>query len=446
MAQTQTTRTFSGLIKEYMPYDMLREEVVKRDWFLTNSEIDTEFGGGTMYVPFMGAKASSVQYGVYAPEARIKQSQYVKGSITGYKELWGSLKFNDSDLQEHGNMEKSFLALLPEEIEQFSMHMKERASQAFLNGAWIASVTANSASATGIIAVDKPELLEDGMQVVVEEYVAGFPTVSESIGNAAATIPDGAAATLAFITAIDMNASTCQLVDENGTAIDLSTAGDELEIGPDALTDRPRIYPVNGENTDNQFESLRSSLLTVGNGGAATLYGQTKTAYSYLQALNFNGGSGGAYEVTSSNILDRIFDAQTRVQKVGKGNPMDILISPDNMKFVKRVLEVSRAYEKKDVKASPFGWQEITIGGPTKELTFVQINEIDNDILPIIDKRSWKIFSNGMFERRQDPDGKEYFTVRGANGFVYIVDIRFFAQLVWHAPSYNGILHGVDIA
>lgn len=432
-----TDRSFNDLIKEYMPYDLHKEEVVKRDWFLSNSTIDESYKGGTLYVPFQGQKASTVQKAIYADVAKIKQSKHIKAKITGYKETWGSMIFNDSDLQEHGDLEKSFLKILPDEVDQFNRTMKEHISREFLNGPWICRITAASASAAGIVVVDRPERLEVGQQVVVEEYTAGFPTVSHSVGNASASV----GYTEAYVKSINMNTKEVVLANSAGVALDFSAGGEDLAIGANPVRDQPRIYLVNAEVVANQFQSLRSALLSAANGGSATLYGETKTAYPVLQALNFDGSG-----ILVTNILDKLFDFHTATKLIGKGNPQFLVMGEKAGKACKKSLEVSRTYEALDKKASPYGWETITIGGAKGMFTIVIVNELDDDMILILDKSSWKVFSNGMFRRRKDPgDGKEYFTIRGATGFQYVIDIAFFGDMIVHAPSYNGIVYDINL-
>ena len=57
-----TTRKFQDMLNEYLTYDMLKEEFLKRHWLLSNIEIDDGWKGGTLPVPFKGAQASSLKF------------------------------------------------------------------------------------------------------------------------------------------------------------------------------------------------------------------------------------------------------------------------------------------------------------------------------------------------------------------------------------------------
>jgi hypothetical protein len=98
-------------------------------------------------------------------------------------------------------------------------------------------------------------------------------------------------------------------------------------------------------------------------------------------------------------------------------------------------------------KASQYGWMEISVGSPTNApIKLVGINEADDDCIMFIDWRGIKFYSNGSFQKRKSPDGKEYFEIRATSGYSYIVDICLFGELVVQRPSYCGILYGVNVA
>lgn len=428
---TPQTRSFSGLIKEYMPYDLLAEELIKRDWLLSNSEFDQSYKGGTLYVPFEGAQESTIQYGNYAGQSNITQFQPVKASINGYKELWGSMIFNDSDLDEHGDLERSFLKVLPSRLNGFIGRMREAVSRALLTGSHIAVVTTTASANNGLLIVDKPELFELGQEVSIEDYTA-FP------GTAQTTVSS------AFVRAINMETKTLTLYDARtgGSVIDFS--GNVISAG----TGSPgygRVYHPGGlPSQTNQFLSMKSALLSAANGGSSTLYGQTKLSYPYLQAHQESGSA-----ITAATILDGIFDAFTNVKKVGKGNPSKAVMSYKHGASVMKALEVSRMYSGGDRKANAFGWTEMQITGVAGMLDVVFVNEMDDDVIFMLEPGSWKIYSNGMFKRRKDPDGKEYFTLRGESGgqgtgYQYIVDTKFFGDMIIHAPSHNGVIHSIS--
>ncbi len=115
-----TTRSFQDMLNEYLPNTLLKEEMLKRDYILQNCQKDNNWKGGKIIVPFKGAGASSVRMGKLTAAGDISQDTYVRGSIDAYKEAWGSMIFNHTDLVQHQGAritEDSFLKILPNQID-----------------------------------------------------------------------------------------------------------------------------------------------------------------------------------------------------------------------------------------------------------------------------------------------------------------------------------------
>lgn len=74
-----TTRTFQSMLNEYLPNELLKEEMIKRDYLLTNVEKDDGWLGGTLIVPFKAAGASSVAAGGLSASNDIAEDKYVRG-------------------------------------------------------------------------------------------------------------------------------------------------------------------------------------------------------------------------------------------------------------------------------------------------------------------------------------------------------------------------------
>ncbi len=420
-----TTRTFQAMLNDFLPNDLLKEEMIKRDFLLNKVEKDDTWigasaasgNGGNLIVPFKAAGASSVASGSLSASNDIAEDNYVRGVITTQQEIWGSMMFNHRDLMEHESVsEKNFLKILPDAVNDFMDYMKNVVSVAMLNGAWFAKTTAASTSASGLLVVDRPDRFVIGQKVIVT-----------------ATSP---ATMTCYVSAININTRTITMVTTRGG----STASD---FNANNVASAAKLY--NDGFQTSSFSSLRDALLSLTNGGSTTLYGQTKTAYPYLQAVNIDGSG-----VTAANIVEKIFHGFTQTRLFGKGNPTDIVMSYANLGYVLAVVEASKgAYNVKpgSQKASQYGWTEIEIGSVTNQsLKFVGVQEMDNDIIMYIDWRGLKFYSNGMFRKRKSPDGIEYFEVRATTGFQYIIDVCLFGDLVVHRPSYQGIMYGVSIA
>ena len=87
---------------------------------------------------------------------------------TTMKELWGSILVREADLYRHGDMEQSYLKIMPEKIEEFVKYMQSLVASGFLQGPRIAKATADG-EADGEITVDKPHLFRKGMKVEIDD-------------------------------------------------------------------------------------------------------------------------------------------------------------------------------------------------------------------------------------------------------------------------------------
>jgi len=76
-----TKTSFNNMLKKYMPYKLLWEEVMKRDYFLMKAEKDQKWKGGELQVPFKGGSASSIKYGGLTDVADIVENKYVLGTV-----------------------------------------------------------------------------------------------------------------------------------------------------------------------------------------------------------------------------------------------------------------------------------------------------------------------------------------------------------------------------
>jgi len=418
-----TTRTFQSMLNEWLNYDLLREEFIKRDYLLQKVEKDNGWKGGTLPVPFKGASASSISFGSLTAGNDVSQDTYVRGEITSQPEVWGTMKFNHRDLMEHNGKvkEQSFLKLLPSALEDFMDNMKNCVSINILSGTHVATLTADG-TALGVAAVDRPERFTIGMKLQIDD-------------------DDSAAATV-YVKAIDINSKTITVSEERGGAV--------LDISAYTTAQNAKLY-VDGAQS-NSMTSLRSSLLTAANGGSATLYGQTKLAYPYLQAINIDGST-----VTATNIHEKIFNAFTDIRNLGRGNPDTVLCSYKHLGNIMKLIEHSSnvatatnvigkgAYNVQpgSMKASLYGWTEIVIHGVRGVLKVVGVQEMDDDVIFFIDWRALKFHSNNFFTKRTNPDGRQFYEVRETTGYYYLVDICLFGDLVLSRPSYCGVMHSI---
>ena len=199
-----STRSFNDMLKQYVPYKLLSDEIIKRDYFLSTVEKDQNWKGGALQVPFVGANASSISIGSLASETDISEDVFVKGEVAAYKELWAAMKFNQRDLDEHGNMEQSFLNILPDRIDVFAQSMKETLSSSLLVGANIdVCGVAHASKANGVLNVGRPEKFQIGQKIFVA-------TGAGAINNLGAADKSG------YVVAVDLVNATISVAASRG--------------------------------------------------------------------------------------------------------------------------------------------------------------------------------------------------------------------------------------
>lgn len=411
-----STRSFSAMLNEYLTYDLLEEEMISRDYLLSRVEKDNGWKGGALKVPFVGAGASSIAFGSLTDSTDISEDQFVRGEVASQKEVWGTMSFNHRDLLEHDGSipETTFLRILPDRVDRFMDFLKQAVSTSLLNGPHMAKLTVDG-TAAGVAVVDHPERFRLKQKVYFVD------------GNSAAS-------SAGYVQSININTKT--IVVHTTRA-----GGSTLDISAYTVDQTAKVYMDGAQTAANQFSSLRGALLSATNGGDTTLYGQTKTSYPYLQAVNIDGSG-----VLPTNILDKLFQGYVDVRRLGKGNANEVLVSYKWLGFALSQLESSKGpynIQQGSQKTSPFGWTEVTIGGVKGELKLIGIQELDDDIAIYMDWSAVKFHTNGFFRKRIAPDGKMYFEARATTGYTYLVDICLFGDLVVNCPTKCGIMFGI---
>lgn len=414
-----TTRSFQDMLNEYLPNDLLKEELIKRDWFLTNVDKDDSWKGGQIIVPFQGAMATSTKFGSLTDSTDVAEFDYVRGTISAYKEVWGTLKFQHTDLiQNDGKVKEStFLKILPNQIDQFIDYMKMLTSINLLSGPHFATATADG-TAGGVLAVDRVDRLEIGQKSTLDDNNSTQVDV--------------------YCIAIDVNART-------GT-FSLTRGGAAADISAYTVAQGAKLYHdgilVGGVATNN-FTSIKSSLLSLANGGTASLHGQTKLSFPYLQAINVSGSS-----ITAANILEKLFDAFATIRILAKAGSADkCVMSYKHLASCMKALELQKGGFKvsaSQTKVSQYNWTEIEVMGVKGSFTLVGIQEADDDVIMFLDMNAMTFRSNGFFRKRTAPDGKQYFEVRATSGYSYILDVCLFGDLEVTKPTACGIVHSIS--
>jgi hypothetical protein len=421
MAAQETTRLFQDMINDFLPNELLMTEMNDNVYVLNKCEKDDSWTGqGDLIVPFEGAVASSIRYGKLTAAANIADDVFVRGKVTKQKEIWGTMRFYSRDLMEHKSVSvKNFLQILPGRIDRFIQRKKNAVSTNLLIGAHVAKTTATSTANDGVVTIDRPDRLEINQLL---QYTTSDSTDVTS-----------------YVKSVNLSLKQAVLVTARGgsTVVNFAAAGKDLAVGA-------KFYNEDAE--DNAFTSMRDALLSAANGGSATLYGETKLSYPYLQAINVDGGAGGL-AITAENIVDSLFDAGLDITLLGKGNPTDIVLSLKRWGAVVKVLQHAKGSYNVipgSLKTNELGWKEISIGGHKGEFKVIGVHEADDDLAMFIDWRAFKFYSNGGFRKEMSPDGLEYFTVRGEDGYQYIIDLCLFGELVCQIPSYCGVVYGIN--
>lgn len=413
-----TDRTFQDMLNEYLPNSLLKEELIKRDYVLTKVKKDNNWKGGKIIVPFKAQGASSIKVGGLTASNDISQSKYVRGSIDSYKEVWGSMIFNHTDLLQHDGKikESTFLRILPDTIEDFMEYMKMVVSVQLGTGPHFAKVTSDTNAATGRLVVDRIDRFCLDQKFSLDD--------------------DDSAPLDVYVTAIDVNLSEITVsATRGGAAANVSA----YSVAQNAVCLHDGVT-----GTADIFTSIKSALLSAANGGSVQLHGKNKIAYPYLQAVNINGSS-----VSATNIIEKIFDGYVDVRIKARGKADTVLMSFKNLANCMKKVELGKGDFKvspNSEKASIYGWDEIQVMqvGTRKMLTFVGIQEWDDDIIAYLDWSAMTFRSNGMMRKRTAPDGKQYYETRTTSGYAYILDVFLFGELEVTKPGTCGIMFGIS--
>lgn len=408
-----TTRTFSNMLNEYLPEKLLLDELKKRNWALQNIEQDDSWLGGNLVIPFLGAVGSTVTFGSLAASNDIAEELSVRGQVSAYKEVWGSMLFNETDLLQHGKLsEQNFLKIIPDAIMRHADYLSGMISQNLLTGSAVALATADG-TIGGNITVAQPDRFQIGMKVSVDDNNSSPVT--------------------GYISTINMNTGVLLVVTARGGAT-------PVDLSPYTVAQGAAIY--NDGQQANGFDNLPNQLLSAANGGAASILGVTKTSYPFTQSINVSGSA-----ITATNILSQIFDAYVTVRRLGGGKPFKVVMSYKNYGSCLKSLETQKGAFNvipNAKKTEAYAYDAISIGGFAGTLELNAVQEMDDDKIMLLDMSTLKFYTNGGIRRRRAPDGKEFFEVRNTSGFQYIVDHCLFGEFVVNQPKKNGIIYGIS--
>jgi hypothetical protein len=434
-------REFNDMLNEYLAVDLLRAELVKNMYSFEQMNKDDSWKGGAIPIPFEGQSASSVEFGQLPATTDISSFKYKRGYLqqSDMTEVWGSLKFRHRDLIEHDGKvnEKSFLRMLPGQINDFITYFKTAIAVNLLAGPHFATLTVDG-TVGGVIEVDKVNrfqldqkvVLDDGNSIPSTFYVVGIDINGGTLKKGAITLSGtrgGVAGTADPVTTLQANAYT--------------------------VAQSAKVYHPGAQA--NSFNSVGNQILAAANGGSATLYGFTKTAYPFLQAVQTDGSA----ISSGATLIAAIFDGYTRRQILGKPSAsLDVVMSYKLFGLVLKALEASGntdTFAKGQFNITPgsrkvsvYGWQQIQIGSVTGDLmTLTALQEMEDDRVYYLDWSGFTFFSNGLIRRQEAPDGQQYTVERSVtDGFAYILDHCVFGQMVCTSPWKQAVLHSIPLS
>lgn len=413
-----TTQNLTALLKRYQPYNLIMEEMKRRNYFWNKVKKKTGWApGSTMTIPFEGGEYSSMAFGALTDSSDVANMTAVAGTLSTQPELWGTMKFAERDLDAATDLEKAFATLVPAKTKQFVERMTDRVSMSLLHG-HVARIYAtwNGADAddatNGVVYVDHPERFTLGERIYIDD-------------------DNSSPITTAYVTAIDRDTHLITVKDARsaGAAVNLSSYVDEAQ--------NPRIFLVGGVSSG--FTSLRSQILSSANGGAATQFGETKTAYPILQGQNFSGD-----DITADNILEVVNDYFFDTARFGSGNASEIIMSYKNFKNCVAGLQANNKRYSQGDKSAGYGFRSIELMGPENDYKITGLKDLDDKEMYIIDWSTLTFHGHEFFQRKRHFNGEEFFLERATSGFNYLIDIKLQGDLVCSAPSHNGVIHSIS--
>jgi len=396
--------SYGALLKRYTPESLLENEFTKLSYIWQNCEKDKSWRGGVYEIPIFEAGFSSLQYGSLAASNDIGEMDVALGT-TSMKELWGSILVREADLYRHGDMEQSYLKIMPEKIEEFVKYMQSLVSTGFLQGPRIALVTADGNN-SGEITVDKPHFFRKGMKIEVDD--------------------DNSALVTGYVRSINLNTNKLLVYNarSGGAVVDLSgyTAAQNAIV---------RIVGTASE----AFTSLPEFLLPAANGGADAIYGKTKADYTALQSLT---ASGSAW--TAATVLDDVLSAYYAFCEKRGEMYKEIWVGTGLYKNIAKKLETSKRATIMDKKAG-FGFNSVDVIGAEGQAKIVCMRDMPADKLYFGDSTKVKFAGADPFKRKMY-NGDEFFMVRGTTGPEYISDMALRGDFIIK-PAQWAVVHSV---
>lgn len=413
-----TVSQFQNMLNQYLPLDLLKAEMIKRDYLLQKVNKDESWKGGPLVVPFQVQQASTIEFGQLADQADISNYKYARGLINQQPEVWSSLQFFHKDLIQHDGRipESTFLRILPDQIDAMLNRFRMVLSTHLFATSGAISLVSADGTNLGVLKVNRIDRFELDQKVVLND--------------------DGTAGQkIVYVIGININ--------QQSITVSFTRGGTAADVSAYTVAHKTKIY--NPGSLTMGMTSLGSQLLPAGAaGGSSTIFGQDKLSAPYLQAVAVDSS-----DVTASNILSKIFDAYSLRQSLAKsGEIPEAVMSFKHMGNILKQIELTKgafSVVPQSRKVSVYGWSTIEIGSVNGSvLKLVAVQECPDDIIYMLDWSGITLFSNGMIRRRKSPDGLEFFETRATSGYSFIVDHFFAGDLVVVAPWKQLVMYNIN--
>lgn len=418
---------YNAMLNEHLAFDLLEEEVKKQSYILDNCTIKKDWVSGTIPVPFKAGKGGTIVMGGLASEAEISRTSYVRGELSTMKEAYGSLIVSEKDIMLNGKIsEQSFIKILPDQLEDLRDVYTQSVSTQVLNGGALTVVSANG-DASGNVSVSHPERLTIGQRLT-------FKGVGESATGYVKTIDVNTGAIL-LVTA-PAGSTGCVLNADGGDASQADIDAGDL------------VYLSNGDS--HNFTDVSSMLLPSGiHSAPATLFGQTKASYPFLQTTYKDGDS---TCVSAAGLLGELFDTQGKAQKRG-ANPKEWILSYTNYLAIKKYIETTAGTSYRIIDSGKdtvnyAGTKKIVIGGIDDETTIRAVRDMPDYLTLCWDVKDLEFHCppTGFFHVLETPEGNKYYTVRTAGtgtdaGYKYISDIVLRGEFIHTKPWNTAVIY-----
>jgi hypothetical protein len=391
-----------------MPEKLIMNDFEKKNYLWQAVEKDGDYVGSTWEVPRLEAGFSSLQYGTLTADTDIAEAQVAMGTQSAV-ELWGTILVRESDLYRHGDMEKSYLKIMPDQVDRFVNRIQEKVSTSVLQGDRVCLATANG-DASGNI-------------TVAREHASLF-----SIGEKVTVDDSDSSPVTGYIRTINVNTGVLTIFDARtgGSAVNLSAY----------TTAQSALIQIVGTSSE-KFLSLVEACLPASLGGSDSLYGLTKANYTVLQSAQISGSTW-----TKATVLDDILAAYYDVRKIGRGSQKEVWCNYGMFKNVAQALETNRRFVAGD-KKSGYGFNSVTFVGPESEIKLVAMREMPTDKVWMLDPSESMKFAGKEPFKMSLYDGSKYFMVRTVSGGpAYVSDIALRGNFVIY-PNKVGVVHSI---